>query len=1199
MGSKMVNNAGISTAAVFFLVLFSFSQVDAEVTVEPYGLGISVVQNDVAAVELMLMNSDQEEVVFSIDYEIIEDELRQGGPHRDDLGDVIDEFVPEQVGVGDRYVTALAWDWDLQVMWLTESDNPLIIAVDPANEYEVVSQFRGPGGDRDGSSGACWHEGVLYLVGWVNHNWLYRYDTQGNNIGNFNIPASAGACGASVENGWLFAMGSNQVIYVFDTDDDFREIGQIQNYPQFLQGQLAQSMCWVDQHRDGQLWLNSRGDNGNNNVWEILVDTEEWEAVELIQHYEVQEEDMGHPRDGIGHDGENLWLAHWSIPQIRIVDDGVNEFRLVTFEPVEGVIQGEDSEQVIMNIAPEGAEPGIYNLLLTITLDDPDNPEIELQVLELSVVISVGSPTFDLAGVVTSAEGNAPVPGAMVVMDRYLIRRSTDEEGAYSFDDLPLGEYNLTFTAPEFLPHTEQVVVEEEGEVNRDIELLHAECNPDVEWVREQLAPDEETHVQFNVDNDGNGPLTYTIERRLLGDLNVEPWGLRQSYQVSDITDDGRIEGVVLVNDQFYVCGAAGNDPNYVYIIDRNGNLTGGFEQFGDSRYGMRDLAYDGTLIWGCEDRQVYGFTPGGDLRTQLDDPNRPSVATAWDSDRNLLWMAGTTTEIVGIDLDGNEIQELDSGDLRIYGLAYWRDDPDGYPLYVFSSPGNNVQEVYKMETGEGDIMFVRTLEPEGDGRPGGAFITDQLDIYSWVFINIANAGSDDRIDLWQIDARLDWMQVEPDQGVIQPDERQQFDLILDSEDLPGAEFEGELVFLHDGLDGETSIPVTLNVVEGPGPAERTLDLELGWNMVSLNLEPDEVEIIPLMAPLVDEDLLILMKNDNGRFYNPEFDYNDIPGWDYRKGYLVKVSEDCEMTVGGISVIADEPIPLFEGWQMVSYFPRVEVEVPVALGGLGNILLIAKDDEGHFCLPAWGFNDMEPMREGKGYLVKVSEDINLVYRMREEEAGFVSCNSVHRTPSIVPEYFTPSVKTGVNMSLLVITDPSIEGEIGVYCGDLLVGAGVVQNGMCGIAVWGDDGMTSGVKGAVDGQELKLVIHDANGDHEAVVKTIEGEGFYHDDDVWIVELESTDAVPTEFRIISAYPNPFNAAVNIGYSLDEEMDIRLGIFDHTGRLIAVLHNGITEAGYHTLTWTAGDVPSGIYLCRLESTKEHRTLKLVLVR
>ncbi len=100
-------------------------------------------------------------------------------------------------------------------------------------------------------------------------------------------------------------------------------------------------------------------------------------------------------------------------------------------------------------------------------------------------------------------------------------------------------------------------------------------------------------------------------------------------------------------------------------------------------------------------------------------------------------------------------------------------------------------------------------------------------------------------------------------------------------------------------------------------------------------------------------------------------------------------------------------------------------------------------------------------------------------------------------------------------------------------------------------------------------------------------------------------EPAEWVPTTVLLWPPAPNPSTGWTLIRYALPRETDVRLRVFDLSGRLISDLSPGLTGPGMHTLRWDGRDqhglrVPAGVYFCRLEpkglSSKEGR---LVIVR
>jgi flagellar hook assembly protein FlgD len=85
-------------------------------------------------------------------------------------------------------------------------------------------------------------------------------------------------------------------------------------------------------------------------------------------------------------------------------------------------------------------------------------------------------------------------------------------------------------------------------------------------------------------------------------------------------------------------------------------------------------------------------------------------------------------------------------------------------------------------------------------------------------------------------------------------------------------------------------------------------------------------------------------------------------------------------------------------------------------------------------------------------------------------------------------------------------------------------------------------------------------------------------------------------------LSTGPNPCRSNAAIRFSLPANGKIRLSIHDLTGREVARLADKNVPAGYHIVNWNGRTqigfaLPSGIYLCKLETTGGMLTRKLVL--
>ncbi len=85
-------------------------------------------------------------------------------------------------------------------------------------------------------------------------------------------------------------------------------------------------------------------------------------------------------------------------------------------------------------------------------------------------------------------------------------------------------------------------------------------------------------------------------------------------------------------------------------------------------------------------------------------------------------------------------------------------------------------------------------------------------------------------------------------------------------------------------------------------------------------------------------------------------------------------------------------------------------------------------------------------------------------------------------------------------------------------------------------------------------------------------------------------------------LSVSPNPARRA-NVSFTLPRDTDVQLGVFDVSGRRVAVLASGRMSAGTYQKAWNGSDdggarVRPGVYFYRLRAGNEVRTATTVLL-
>ncbi|HRI85859.1 MAG TPA: T9SS type A sorting domain-containing protein [Ignavibacteria bacterium] len=89
------------------------------------------------------------------------------------------------------------------------------------------------------------------------------------------------------------------------------------------------------------------------------------------------------------------------------------------------------------------------------------------------------------------------------------------------------------------------------------------------------------------------------------------------------------------------------------------------------------------------------------------------------------------------------------------------------------------------------------------------------------------------------------------------------------------------------------------------------------------------------------------------------------------------------------------------------------------------------------------------------------------------------------------------------------------------------------------------------------------------------------------------------VPNSFELSQNYPNPFNPETKINFQIPNESNVSLKVFDNSGKEVATLVNGNKTAGYHTVSFNASNLSSGIYFYKLEAEGFTKVMKMALVK
>lgn len=128
--------------------------------------------------------------------------------------------------------------------------------------------------------------------------------------------------------------------------------------------------------------------------------------------------------------------------------------------------------------------------------------------------------------------------------------------------------------------------------------------------------------------------------------------------------------------------------------------------------------------------------------------------------------------------------------------------------------------------------------------------------------------------------------------------------------------------------------------------------------------------------------------------------------------------------------------------------------------------------------------------------------------------------------------------------------------------------------------------------AAGDHEIRLYLSQlANDEHNATLlkPAVEDDG----------SVRGASSLPREFALLQNHPNPFNAVTQIQFDLPDASEVRLTIFDVTGREVASLVNESLAPGQHSVSFNASALSSGVYFYRLAAGSFVETKKMVLLK
>lgn len=89
------------------------------------------------------------------------------------------------------------------------------------------------------------------------------------------------------------------------------------------------------------------------------------------------------------------------------------------------------------------------------------------------------------------------------------------------------------------------------------------------------------------------------------------------------------------------------------------------------------------------------------------------------------------------------------------------------------------------------------------------------------------------------------------------------------------------------------------------------------------------------------------------------------------------------------------------------------------------------------------------------------------------------------------------------------------------------------------------------------------------------------------------------IPSDYYLLTNYPNPFNPGTNIRFSIPKASNVEIGVYNILGVLVKELTKNRYEAGTYDINFQADGLASGVYFVKLQTNGVQKVHKISLVK
>lgn len=378
-------------------------------------------------------------------------------------------------------------------------------------------------------------------------------------------------------------------------------------------------------------------------------------------------------------------------------------------------------------------------------------------------------------------------------------------------------------------------------------------------------------------------------------------------------------------------------------------------------------------------------------------------------------------------------------------------------------------------------------------------------------------------------------------------------------------------------------------------PVTRAITLAEGWNFIS----------VPVQTDLSFEELL--PECSSGFLYAPGEGYTAIDSSDplpAGKGAAVQCEADTTSVSGSV---ASPTLQVEAGWNLIG---SVEDTVDVAAITTSPAGMLESD---FFKLPPGeGYEPAMELHPGKGYWVKTAE------------AGTIDVSGESAPVASTPEKLSREqgstsqlvfVDASGRQTTLWLEEGMSQEQLSQYelppvppgeVFDVRFESGHQAVSLTTNGDWGQSAPEHRVQ--VQGADFPVEVRlETEGTDQRFDLTTGGQEFTLSSERASASIQrSTDQLavapapnPSEFKLGKASPNPLRGQAKLEYTLPEDAEVSIAVYDVLGRQVERLVDGTRKTGVHQAQVNATNLSSGKYFVRMRAGSFRKTQQLTVVR